>query len=452
MKAERTKTFDGGSMAEVLAKVKRELGADAVILGSRTRESGILGRSVEVTVDLGASVRMETTEESLAELEAPALLKGRKAPHRTGLWAAPGHQHAIVDDSVADALIGPLPKKSGRRKSGALRYETADEAGELSSAHLPSEPAQNNARTRRKTVSPSMAEQLKELRSLMMRMGGAVDWLGQLIVDADIAAAPAAALRDALHGRLQGNSSAQGRRAALHGAIRTLVGNRQVRDATIMALVGPTGVGKTTTIAKLAADARFSRHERVQLICFDAFRVGAVAQLQQYAELLDAPLTVVSEPSELQDAIDGAVRDDGADLVLVDTAGRNPGDAAQVPLLAEAFSEHAVQVHLCIPVATRRQELSLVLTRFEQLHPAALLFTKLDEAVGLGGILNGIVESQRGVSYVTHGQRVPEDFLRADDNWLARSIAQSVWNSWRGGDGFSQLINDEPEMGDVAWS
>lgn len=440
----RTRRFSGPTMSEVLVHVRREMGPDALILSSRGPHPS--GGGVELTVAVGGDA------EAALEHRQPL----RSEPHRRGLWGArQTGDRAVVDEPIGRLLTAPLRQEKAARLRPIQRYETADEAGLRGKAISIIKGAPAHSARPPQAEQPvaaadvhCMARQLVELRQLM---GQGRDWLAELIDDSGVSAAAAAALRDALHSLLGDAGAEQDRRQALHRAVRDLTGGRAIQQPSVMALVGPTGVGKTTTIAKLAAVARFGRGERVQLLCLDGFRVGAVGQLRDYAELLDTPLEVVSRPAELQQAIDRALHDDRADTVLIDTAGRNPGDAEQVPQLARAFSHHEVQVHLCLPVATRHQELSLVLHRFAQLKPDALLFTKLDEAIGLSGILNGVVEAQVGVSYVTHGQRVPEDLLAVDEDWLTRSVAQSLWSQWRGST--AQTVLGEVRTREVtAWS
>jgi flagellar biosynthesis protein FlhF len=191
--------------------------------------------------------------------------------------------------------------------------------------------------------------------------------------------------------------------------------------AAIEVFVGPPGVGKTTTIAKLAAQERARNGRRLGLMSADGFRVGAVEQLRLYADILGTPLTVARTPSELQSALDGVKRP-----LLLDTAGRSPSDDVSREMLRVLAGRRGVRTHLVLaagtPVATARR----VLDRFEDARPSRVVITKLDEAESVGPLLSVLKERQLPISFLGTGQRVPEDLERA----TAPAIA-----SWVAGDG-----------------
>jgi flagellar biosynthesis protein FlhF len=188
----------------------------------------------------------------------------------------------------------------------------------------------------------------------------------------------------------------------------------------VVALIGPTGVGKTTTIAKLAADFRLRRQRRVGLITVDTYRIAAVEQLRTYAEIIDLPMEVVSTPREMRLAVD---RLSGLDLILIDTAGRSPRDEVQIQELKSLLTEAgADEVHLVLSSAAGATSLIRATQRFRQVGVTALLLTKLDEAAAMGGLLTLLQDSRLPVSYVTCGQNVPDDIRPADGEELARMI------------------------------
>lgn len=172
------------------------------------------------------------------------------------------------------------------------------------------------------------------------------------------------------------------------------------------AFIGPTGVGKTTTIAKLAARLTFREGKRVALVTVDTFRIAALEQLRIYAQLMKLPVEVVFSPEELGAALR---RHQEADAVLIDTAGRSQRDEAQMGELKEFFGKGEIDCHLVLSAATSQEDLSQVLERFGQIPLKSLLFTKLDEANRFGVILNQSLSSGIPLSYFTTGQRVPED-------------------------------------------
>ncbi|HTN54128.1 MAG TPA: GTPase, partial [Anaeromyxobacter sp.] len=196
-------------------------------------------------------------------------------------------------------------------------------------------------------------------------------------------------------------------------AVRDLLGERLVpcrapwlHDGRhVIAVVGPTGVGKTTTLAKMAARALLETRKRVAFVTLDTYRVGATEQLARYGEIMNVPVLVARDRGELAGALERLA---DADLVLVDTAGRSsPEDVARQAALVRTIPR--VQLHLVASAATGAQELAGVADRYRALRPDRLVVTKVDEAVGPGGILSASVRICRPISCVTDGQRVPED-------------------------------------------
>jgi flagellar biosynthesis protein FlhF len=189
-------------------------------------------------------------------------------------------------------------------------------------------------------------------------------------------------------------------------------------ETRVVAVVGPTGVGKTTTVAKLAANFRLRERRRVGLITVDTYRIAAVDQLRTYADIIDLPMEVVATPRELRAALD---RLSGQDLILVDTAGRSPRDEVKIQELKSLLGEcRADEVHLVLSCVSGGLSLRRTAAQFAALGVTALLLTKLDEANGLGGLLPLLRNSRLPVSYLTHGQNVPEDIETADARKLAR--------------------------------
>ncbi|HEX4998919.1 MAG TPA: hypothetical protein VFY29_11875, partial [Terriglobia bacterium] len=195
------------------------------------------------------------------------------------------------------------------------------------------------------------------------------------------------------------------------GPIRVIPGTRR-----LVALVGPTGVGKTTTIAKIAALAAFQRSLRVGLITLDTFRIAAVDQLKTYSEIIGVPLRVVNDPQELPAAIE-SFKD--RDLVLIDTAGRNPRELWDDSRLAQFFAESAsIKKALVVSATTRPLDLKEIIDRYKVFDPSCLIFTKLDETSAHGSVVGETVRSGLPLAYVTIGQTVPWDIVKPESRQL----------------------------------
>jgi flagellar biosynthesis protein FlhF len=192
------------------------------------------------------------------------------------------------------------------------------------------------------------------------------------------------------------------------------------RRPVVVALVGPTGVGKTTTLAKLAANTKFMAEREVALISADTYRIAAVDQLRAFARIADIPMEVVYAPLEMEQAVEKH-RDKA--LVLIDTAGRSPWNAEQLLELKE-YMVHAQpdEIHLVISLTSKESDVFDAVDRFGVVPIDRVLFTKLDETSTFGSMLNIVQRIGKPVSYVTNGQRVPEDIRLARSEELARLV------------------------------
>ncbi|MFM9961039.1 MAG: flagellar biosynthesis protein FlhF [Planctomycetaceae bacterium] len=188
----------------------------------------------------------------------------------------------------------------------------------------------------------------------------------------------------------------------------------------IVALVGPTGVGKTTTIAKLAANFRLRDGIKIGLVTVDTFRVAAVEQLRTYAEIIDLPMKVVTSPLEMRRVLDELV---GLDLILIDTGGRSPRDELKIQELKTLLAEAQVdEVHLVLSLTAGVSSLRAACEKFATANTTALILTKLDEAAGMGSLMTAARKLPLPVSYLTTGQDVPDDIECANACRMARLV------------------------------
>jgi flagellar biosynthesis protein FlhF len=372
----KIRRFTGVDMRDALRQVRNALGADAVILETAHKATGV---EISAAVD---------TASSLAETIGPE-------------WPA-------TRNSVPDTDDGPCVVIGGTPRSDALATVSEME---------------------------QMRAEMRSIRSLLEAQLGRLIWDDQSRQTPEIAGL----LRSYTQLGLDADIARQlaERSAVTHPAggwtavLRTLVEELPVADADPVsdggtyAVIGPTGVGKTTTIAKLAARAALEYGpDSVGLVTTDTFRVAAREQLDTYGQIIGIPVSHASDAQSLGEALD-ALKD--RRLILIDTAGlsqRDPRLPEQLARLGAANS--GITTLLAIPANTHTGAMQEIVDVFRTVRPAACILTKTDEATSLGGALSVLIRSKLALAYVANGQRVPEDLhlMRNRQSWLAKMAVE----------------------------
>jgi flagellar biosynthesis protein FlhF len=333
--------FEGSNMREAVAKVKAELGDQAVIVATRQIRRGLLGTACEI------SAAIDDDDSEPARLPRGFGALAHAAPPQMG--PLPSAQAAIASDEM-DKALGGL-----RNELKSLRAIIRAQSGDT------------RMTTELRNEVASLRKLVEDLRTTPMPPP------------------PAAAAR--------GTSP-----------IATAPLTAPSTGRCIM-LVGPTGVGKTTTIAKLAARAALIENKRVSLLTLDNYRVGGIDQIRTFADLIGVPLRVVASPDQLADAID-----DNDDLTLIDTAGRSPRDIGAINELADGMRDCSpIETHLVIAAGSTAQVIESFANRYRTLNPSRLLFTKLDEIDDAPEMSRAPIRLGLPITWVTTGQSVPED-------------------------------------------
>ncbi len=188
----------------------------------------------------------------------------------------------------------------------------------------------------------------------------------------------------------------------------------------ICAFVGPTGAGKTTTLAKIAAQSVLEAKAKVGLITTDTYRIAAAEQLKTYARIMEIPVEVVSDKTAFRRAV-AKLAD--RDLILVDTPGKSSVEPGYVEKLRDLFHiETPVETNLLLPLTANQDCLAENLERFRPVGYQSIIFTKLDESRSFGVMYNVIDQERKPVSFVTNGQNVPQDIEKVDPGRLAKII------------------------------
>ena len=359
----QTKTYVAPTKLEALLKIREELGADAVILSERTIQKGGLFRRkpmVEITVGIKEPESGKVEPKGIDSID-PTQTRLRRLEREL----------SELKELVQKLII-----------AGAPEAETAP-------------PSQA-------VVAPSEDHPL--LRPLLAA-GVEPDIARELLLR--VPRIPQNAAMDALKRTLM-------TRIPIGGTLR-----RESRTQQVVALVGPTGVGKTTTIAKLAAIHALDYNRRVALLSLDTYRIGAVEQLRTYASIMNLPLHIATTPEEVKEGLE-LFR--GYELVLIDTVGRGQRDEAHLTEMHRALAPANAQTYLVLSATSDTAVMLEAAQKFAIFEPESLILTKTDEAVRFGNCVNLCVRVGLPIAYFTTGQRVPEDIQPADARWLACKV------------------------------
>lgn len=392
------RTFRAADAASALRAVKAALGPDAVIVSTQEIAGGLF-RLPEIEVT--ASISDEVAE--AAARAKPPPVSSPPAPEPAPSTPAPPPRPL--------SLVSP-PRPPDE---SPLAHEVLSLKKELEEARREMRVVCLRTRGERElSLTPPQAELYGRLVNQGVEESLAEEMVRQAAYDMAQHRRPAsleAVVRDLIAGRLipgRAPWSQDGRR--------------------VVALVGPTGVGKTTTLAKIAAKAIVESRLRVALITVDTYRIGGSEQLSRYGKIMRVPTYVAKDCAELAAAVQ---RCPSADLILVDTSGRAVSEA--VYRQAEMLRQIAgVALHLVLSAATGARELAAVAERYRPLVPERLIFSKIDEAVAPGSVLSAAVRINRPVACVTDGQRVPEDIHAVTSEELT-SIAMGTWQPLQAG-------------------
>jgi flagellar biosynthesis protein FlhF len=393
------KTFHALTMPDALRAIKEELGPDAVILSTKQVRSGegMFGMFGRTMIEVVAA-----DDPPPAEARPSSVPRGPVAAALPRANAATPFQGAL-DRSLADAAVQAYaagsegPPAPARGEWGRLTREL----------HELRQLVEQSVEERRRAERLAGAPQLTGLPPRLAK------WFYSLTnqdLEPEIAEKLVRQVHDIL-GRSGGDSEDAARRT-LH---RLLSSSIKVSGPMLTAaeqkktvvFVGPTGVGKTTTIAKVAAHYQLKEKRRVAMITLDTYRVAAVEQLRLYANIIGVTLDVALTKREALDFIEKRRHND---LILLDTTGRSPMDPTGVEELHELLDlGHALETHLVMSATTRERDMMEAMSRYAALPIDYLLFTKLDETSAFGNVYTMMSRSGLPLSYFSTGQSVPED-------------------------------------------
>ncbi len=413
----QVKVFEADNMASALKKVKEALGPEALIVSTRTVRKGglgLLGKPVlEVTaaVEPGSAPGRKEGEESSIPTTSASPREGATLPQ-------PGRHYGAADDPLSyedlwrrRKVIDPLEEEVRDIKGRLSGLDLDALRGEISELKALVRGTVAKAPTPQGPSGPAPSRRIAQLKEVLAACGvdpGVADQVVRRGMERIASGEKPATVEGFLHPVIAGMVKVSGGFSTPPG------GQRRI------ALVGPTGVGKTTTIAKLAAEYLLRGGRKLALLTIDIYRIAAAEQLKVYGEIMKLPVEVIQNSDEMSAALD---RYRNKELILIDTAGRSPRDKAGLEELAALLGPASgVENHLVLSATTREKELAGALRRFAPLQPQSLIFSKLDECESHGALLNVLLKNKYPLSYLTNGQRVPEDILVAEPSRVAGII------------------------------
>lgn len=460
------KTFTAQSMPEVLALVKQTYGSNGVILHTRSyKKGGLLGMGgrqvVEVTATDGrhlakkyqrradptARQRALQSRQPLSEVLAPTrpqppapsepsagdLIRKTYAAARADLGAPqPTAPPAKMSEPVRAEAAPPVPRPVVKQAPKPVEpapvviqpsndHQLVDELSAMKQMMVKMMRQQKAAAPQTDSASSTTTPELPDplvAHYLKLIEQEVAEELAEEIVTkvsqglSKQALSNAASVRRAVHDEIA-------RRLPVEGGSGKLEKPEDGRPSTI-ALIGPTGVGKTTTIAKLAATFKLKQGKKVGLITMDTYRIAAVEQLRTYAGIIGLPLKVVNTAEQLTEAI---AEYQHLDAILIDTAGRSQKASEKLGELKQVLAAaRPHEVHLVLSSTVSQKVLLQTIDRFSAVDADRIIFTKLDEAVTGGVLLNVARRVGKKVSYITTGQEVPHEIEPGDSDRLATLV------------------------------
>ncbi len=395
-------TFKASTMAEALGQVKHVMGHDAVILHTRTYHTrymlGLRRREiVEITAGRGAGLRSHRRT-------APPIQKKPEQPLLFPPKPAVAAQTTIVRDPIANGRSILEQPAAGTAVMLNLTQEMSALKGMVKNLH-------NEIRH---TQAPQVPEELFEYYMGLIQNQVAEELAGEIVKT----------LQKSLRPEHLANPQFVREKLAEQMEKLLPVSGPIVRTKAVgphvVALIGPTGVGKTTTLAKLAANLKLREKHRVGLITLDTYRIAAVDQLKKYADIIGSPLRVVGNIEDLKEAV---AQMSDCDFILIDTAGRSPNDTLKLSELKGLLdSIKPDEVHLVISSTASQACVELAVAKFSEVRVDKIIFTKIDEAAHVGTVLNVVRKVNKSLSYITTGQDVPDDIEVGRGRRLAQLI------------------------------
>ncbi len=384
----KVKKYTASSMPEAMKQVRSELGSDAVILNSRVVQTGgFMGffkkNSIEViaAIDPDTEVALKT-----AGLDKP---KAYTQPSKKAEAPKSDFNH---DKKRTGVTLTPVADKELLKEISQLK-EMLKSSGSTDAISLPEPVSRHLQHLRNQDVDSSIIDELSGVLLEKWYLNGAA------ASEEDVAEWSAEVIQQRLTGLSFGGVSFKKK---------------------FVNVIGPTGVGKTTTLAKIAAECVLKHQKSVAFITTDTYRIAAIEQLKTYAKILDVPIEVCYNMDDFKAATGKFSQ---YDVVFIDTAGRNFRNQKYVDDLKDVidFNEE-METFLVLALTSKQKDMEEIRKQFSLIHIDKFIFTKLDETSVYGSMLNMADKFSTGIAYLTNGQDVPDDLIGASPQITANTI------------------------------
>lgn len=390
----RIKRFEAKDTQTAMSMVKRELGEDAIILATRSLAPETKGGRARIEVVAAMDYDLDELEAESHEKSTSSPSYGYRAVRRSSPSEIPIKAPAIAKETVKNNQNSPhLESHELRLRFADLMKQGGEQGKPPAVRYRPAAPHLKPPKTPPPQLDPNKVR----------------EWRDEIIDKIQISD-PGGRLRIS---DPEGRRQTDGPSANSHS-----INQDQAHDdvPTVIALVGATGVGKTTTAAKMAAWHTLRKGLRVALLSMDCYRIGATDQLRTYAQIMRLPCEIVLRQQDLGRALE---RHQDKDLIIIDTAGKSPYDQSHVQELQAWFDPcPEIMPYLVLSATAKKEDLQAIIDAYSPLSVAGLILTKLDETRAYAAICQQIVASSLPVSFLSTGQRVPEDFLAASKKFL----------------------------------
>jgi flagellar biosynthesis protein FlhF len=397
----RVKRYVVDSMPDALQRIRADLGKDAIIINTKNiKTGGIFGLFAKKQIEVIAAIDAHKTTEPLQRpVSTPTIIK--KEEH--------GKEPIVYDlKSVVSKRLNP-PANSF---DSAVNEEQASAA--ITNTMIHSQPVM--AEEKKEELIRPKSKPLINFTPLRLK-------LEQQGVDEELIADILSTVETRYPAALLQSEQSIIQHAKL--VVEDLLGRAKksgviTKESKFLKFFGPTGVGKTTTIAKLAAEAVLKNKRKVGLITTDTYRIGAVEQLRTYANILNVPLEVVFQPMDMEIALEKLKL---SDLNFMDTAGRNYRNQDNANELIKFFPHiNGTLNYLVLSLTAKNHDMIDIIKNFQHIDVESVIFTKADETRTYGSILNMVCRYNLSLSYITTGQNVPDDILVASPSKVANLI------------------------------